>query len=97
MEPPDIKWDIELRLGKLHMPDWLEDSLPTWIINKVLKGFDVKHEIELDVDVVELIREAGTEPESDTKPQGDNKFCTTCGKPVGITNKCCRECGAAIN
>ena len=27
IDEPIVKWDIELRVGVLHLPDWLEDSL----------------------------------------------------------------------
>ena len=34
IDEPTIKWDIELRVGLVHLPDWLEDSLPSWLIGK---------------------------------------------------------------
>jgi hypothetical protein len=34
--PPTMRWDIELQLGWLSLPDWIEDWLPARIVEALL-------------------------------------------------------------
>ena len=57
IDEPVVRWDIEVRVGALHLPDWLEDTLPSWLASKTLKRYTPAEPLELDLDLVSLMAE----------------------------------------
>lgn len=55
IDEPKINWDIEMRIGIVHLPDWLEDTLPAWIVAKVLKGHTPDNPLRIDFDFAEVL------------------------------------------
>ena len=55
IDEPALKWAIELRVGMLHLPDWLEDNLPAWLVGKILKRYTPASPLEIDLDLVDIL------------------------------------------
>ena len=53
-----MRWDIELQLGWLHLPDFFEDYLPSRIVSGLLGKYTVDSPLSLDFDLKEKIHTA---------------------------------------
>ena len=55
IEEPQIKWDLEVKILGLDLPDTLEDGLVPFALKKVLGRFDVANPIVVPLNIAESI------------------------------------------
>uniref|UniRef100_A0A7S3F9H1 Uncharacterized protein n=1 Tax=Haptolina ericina TaxID=156174 RepID=A0A7S3F9H1_9EUKA len=53
--PPTMRWDIELQLGWLSLPDWIEDWLPARIVEALLGRYTAESPLVLNFDPRKLM------------------------------------------
>ena len=53
---PNIGWDVEARMGKLELPDFIEDKLPAMLVNHLLANFTPASPLKIPLDIEHTIQ-----------------------------------------